>query len=529
MALNTPQLQFTNGESCKRWLESLPLTNAQSAQAALTQQIALVTQAKIAPADLLGTLDALREPVAFVQTEIARKYTAKALPLEALEAALWTKSQALWQELINSYQKCLDAHVKGDPGLRDQGPLIVMRCLDYLSNAMYEYCRVYRQVPADLWQKLHQQYACAEQGGFALAVVADSPGLQETITSCTTAYCQALLLQLANPCALSGRQMDLLALWIGKWSGLVGLSPLSLPPSAIPALAVDISSNAGPALAEGLAGLAGTRYLDLEQLGRALRQLITQLKQGQTPAQLGLGENARQPGCENLLMLLYIQWCRAGTGRSEPRKPTDEKAQVCLGMHAAHFYISGRAFRAPGSGPTRQEQNNMQMFGHVGERTQRELASAASSAVESWQLVNQSGSGFMCMLREPDAQLRIGHNQLVAVRRSAGKSFHLGIVQWLRVEENTELFAGVRLFPGNARAITVRPANYNPSLGIKSFERGLLLPELPPSTPTTLVLPAGWYQAGRVIQIHDDQKLDVKLVNLLERGSDFDRCTFGPV
>lgn len=529
MALNTAQLQITNGASCKRWLESLPLTNAQSAQSALTQQIALVSQAEIAKVDLLDTLEALREPVAYVQSEIARKYTAKPLPLEALEAALWTKTQALWQELINGYLLCRDAHVKGDPGLRDHGALIVMRCLRYLSSAMFDYSRVYRQVPADLWKKLHQQYVFAEQSLYSLAVVADSSGPQETVANCTTAYCQALLIQLANPCALSGRQMEFLARWVEKWSGHVGLSPLPLPPSAIPALAVDLTGNAAPALAEALAPLASVRYLDLEQLGRTLRQLITLLKQGQTPAQLGLGEDARQPGCENLLMLLYIQWCRAGTGRSEPRNPSAEKAQVCLGMHAAHFYISGRAFRAPGSGPTRQEQNDMQMFGHVSERTQGALASAVSSAVESWQLVNQSGSGFMCMLREPGAQLRIGHNQLVAVRRGASKVFSLGVVQWLRVEENTELFAGVRLFPGSARAVALRPANFNPSAGIKSFERGLLLPEIPPSTPTTLILPAGWYQAGRVIEIHGDHKQDVKLVGLLEKGSDFERCTVAPV
>ena len=134
-------------------------------------------------------------------------------------------------------------------------------------------------------------------------------------------------------------------------------------------------------------------------------------------------------------MLLYIQWCRAGTGRGEQRDPMEEKAQVCLGIHAAHFYIGGRAFRIPGASLSRQEEHDLQLFGHIGERTERTLASNQSFAVESWRLVNQSNSGFMCMLREPDAQMRIGHNQLVAVRRSSSKLFYLGLVQWLRVEE----------------------------------------------------------------------------------------------
>jgi hypothetical protein len=319
--------------------------------------------------------------------------------------------------------------------------------------------------------------------------------------------------------------MEFLVRWTEKWSGLVSLALLPLAPSAIPPLAIDLTGGAGPTHFEGVESPASMRYLDLELLGRTLRQLITRLKQGQTPAQLGLGADAHQPGCENLLMLLYIQWCRAGTDRGEQRNPGAEKAQVCVGMHAAHFYISGRAFRAPGSGPTREEHYDLQMFGHITERTQRALASAVTTAIESWQIVNQSGSGFLSMLREPDAQLRIGHNQLVAVRRGSSKQFYLGVVQWLRVEETTEMFAGVRLFPGIARTVAVRPVNFTPASGSKSFERGLLLPEFPPSAPTTLILPSGWYQSGRVIAIHDDQKQDAMLMDLLEKGSDFDRCT----
>ena len=227
--------------------------------------------------------------------------------------------------------------MQGDPGLKNHGALIGMRCLRYTSYAMFEHYRIYRQVPAELWKKLHQLYVFAEQSGFARATVTDTFSHQEAESSCAAAYCQALLAQLANPFALSGRQMEFLARWIEKWPGLVSLASQPLPPSAIPALAVNLAGSAGPVFAEGLEPLASLRYLDLEQVGRTLRQTITLLKQGQTPAQLGLGESARQPGCENLLMLLYIQWCRAGTGRSEQRQPTAEKMQVCLGLHAAHF------------------------------------------------------------------------------------------------------------------------------------------------------------------------------------------------
>ncbi len=527
MASNAGQLQFSDAASCKQWLESLPLTNVSAAQQTLMQQVELLQQSSIAPVDLLHVLEALREPILFVQTELARKFTGKPLPLDAGESILWARVQLLWMEFADAYLVCRDAHAKGDLRLMDSGALILVRAMRYVGAAMFDHYRIYRQVPPALWKKLNQLYVFAEQSGFARSAVSGSAKEHEAETTCLAVYGQALLAHLANPFALSGRQMNFLSLWIEKWSLLVTLAAKPLPPSAIPALAIDLAGEAGATFAEGLATTATLRHLDFELVGRTLRQLITLLKQGQTPAQLGLGADARQPGCENLLMLLYIQWCRAGTGRGEQRNSNAEKAQVCLGLHAAHFHISERAFRAPGASLSRQEEHDMQLFGHISERTERQLASHESMAVESWHLVNQSNSGFMCMLRDPEAHLRIGHHQLVAVRRGSSKLFYAGLIQWIRMDDDKSLFVGVRLFPGIARAVAVRPANFNaPGETKGGFERGLLLPELPaPTTPTTLLLPSGWYQPGRFVELHSEQKTVAKLVNLLEKGSDFERCT----
>jgi cyclic-di-GMP-binding protein len=525
-SLSAAQLQFTDSAGCKRWIETLPLTNLQLAQHSLSEQVALVRRANMIPAEMLRVLESLRDAVQFVQSELARKYTAKSLPLDAHEETLWNRAVGLWQEMTAAYLACRDAHVQGDPALRNHGALIVMRCLRYTAYTMFEHYRIYRQVPSRQWRNLHELYVFAEESDFAHTPVADIFNRQEADSTCCAAYSQALLAELANPFALSGRQMDFLARWVEKWSNQLNLSARPLPPSAIPALSVDLAGGAGPRFTEESEPVPSLRHLDLEQIGRTLRQNITLLKQGQTPARLGLGDDARQPGCENLLMLLYIQWCRAGTGRGEQRSMIEEKAQVCIGMHAAHFYVGGRSFRIPGASLTRQEEHDMQLFGHISERTERSLASIESAAVESWELVNQSNSGFMCMLREPNAGLRIGHNQLVAVRRGSSKLFYLGLVQWLRIEETSDLFVGVRLFPGIARAVVARPANFTAPSGVNGFERALLLPEMAvPATPATLILPPGWYQPGRFIELFGEQKQVAKLIGVIEKGSDFDRCT----
>src|SRR4051812_17980672 len=165
-SLSAAQLQFTDSAGCKRWLESLPLTNLQLAQRSLGEQIALARHAGLIPAEFLRILESLRDAVHFVQSELALKYTSKPLPLDANEESLWTRGVGLWQELIDAYLVCRDAHVQGDPALRNHGALIVMRCLRYSAYAMFEYYRIYRQVPAQRWRALNQLYVFAEQSDF---------------------------------------------------------------------------------------------------------------------------------------------------------------------------------------------------------------------------------------------------------------------------------------------------------------------------------------------------------------------------
>ena len=516
-------LQFSDSSTCKRWIEQLTLTNVQLTQQLLTVQLTSLSAESLQPIERLKILEVLREPVQFVQAESAKRYAGKPLPLEPGEAVVWNNVVQLWQESARNYQQCLKAYREGDLAIAPHAALITMRCLRLVGNVMHDYYRAYRQVPGTLWRELHELYSFAESHGFARIRVSDSFSRREPDSSCVESYVQALLAHLANPYALSVRQMVFVARWLERWSNLVGLVPQPLPMGPIPSLAVDLSGASGIVFGAGLEQSANLRYLDLEPLSKTMRQTINMLKQGQTPGQLGLGEDARQPGCENLLMLLYVQWCRAGTTRSEERTKHDEPAQVCFSLEAAHLHVGGgRAFRQPGD-ITARERQDLDTYGYI-TRTDME-SSGGNESIELWQILNHSASGFMCIQREPNGRRRVGHNQLLAVRRVVGRQYHLGMVQWLRMEDNGELYCGVRLFPGTPQAIAVRPSNFAPASNGR-YERALLLPEVPaPATPATLIMPAGWFQSGRFVEIFSDRKQVAKLLNLLEKGSDFDRGT----
>lgn len=519
-----PTLQFDDAASARNWVERLPLTNVQHAQRLLTEQLTLLGETDLPALERFHILEALREATALVQEESASRYVGKPLPLEESETAVWASVMELWRQTGHNYRQCLEAYRDGNLAIAPYAAQITARCLSLLYSQMLERYRIYREPPEILWRELNELYAFAEQHGFARIRVDDSAGRLDAESSCADVYVQALLVQLASPYALSDRQLDFVQRWSAKWAPLVGLSLQPLPPGPIPALAVDLDGATGAVPAAGLLPHPGLRYLDLEQLSRTLRQNITLLKQGQTPAQLGLGETARQPGCENLLMLLYVQWCRAGTGRGEERQEALEPATVCFGIHAAHYQIGGRReFRQPGE-LTAREQRDLDTYGYILSTPHAVAASHPDADTDIWQIFNRSASGFMCMLRGPAGKVRVAHNQLVAVRAGGSRQFELGMVQWLRFTENDELRCGVRVFPGAARAVAVRPSDFHP--GNNRYERALLLPEVPATnTPASVVLPAGWFQSGRFVEIFSDRRQTAKLLNLLELGSDFDRCT----
>jgi hypothetical protein len=286
-------LQFHDNAGCKRWIEQLTLTNVQLTQQVLTGQLAALGAASLTPLERLKILETLREPVHFVQAESAKRYSAKPLPLEPGEATVWNNVIALWQEVSRNYQLCLKAYREGDLTVAPHAALITMRCLRLTGSMLLAFYHVYRQTPAALWRGLHELYSFAESHGFARIRVQDSFAQREPDSSCTESYVQVLLAQLANPYALSVRQMAFVARWLERWATLVGIAPQPLPTSPIPSLAVDLSGTAGVVFGSGVEPHANLRYLDLEQLSKTLRQTINLLKHGNSPLQLGIVEEAR--------------------------------------------------------------------------------------------------------------------------------------------------------------------------------------------------------------------------------------------
>jgi len=516
--------EFSDAATAKAWLESVPLANVAAAQHQLLAQIQEFNRYATRAVSRLATLEALREAVQFVEIEQARRFTNRALPMAEAESTVFDETLALWEAMHVGYLHCLQAVGTDEAGIRAQAGTVCQRVLAYTGLKMFHYHRAYRQVPAREWRALHDGYARAEELGVAEDAVKDYLNRDVNETSPRIAYMRALLLGMANPNELSQRQLTFVAFLLERWAEKVEISAAA-PEEDMPPLIVDLQSDVcpereGPEAAE-------PRYLDVKRLAKSLRNRIGLLRKGESPAKLALGEDCVQPSCEQLLVFLYRQWCQAKQPRTTDRKHVPQEAQACNDMGAIHYYISGHVFKQPGETKelTAAQRDQIIAFGRVSTREDDDYSVVHGFLLEHWQIEDESSQGLKMVRRAGNPGKRYTHGQLIGLRPADSKNFMLGQVRWLVQNDAGDLYAGVRLLPGLTAATAVRATGLN-VVGAKYVQAVSLTAVQALNAPPSLVMPSGWFKPKRVVEVYVEGHVRVRLTEVIDRGSDYERCAY---
>jgi hypothetical protein len=517
--------EFTDGPSCAAWLAELPLVNVAPSQMRLLVQLHELNRFNMPPAERLKVLEALREPVYFVQAEQIKKLANKPLPLTQVGHDIFGHVVDLWQELLTGYQRCLMSTVEGK--LEGQAVLICQRGLDCVASSIFDHCRVYHAVPGACWLALHQLYRHVEEAGGSAVAVADS--VKKTDVNCAEVYVCALLFVLADPYEQLQKQLLQIHGWLERWARLVRVRRTPPEDKRLPPLLLDFCAAAGAYREADADGRSASHWIDTSELARTLKKCVVLLRKGESPSSLGLGEDCTMPGVEQLLVLLFRLWCEGKNARVQTRRSVSAKAKVCSTLASMHFQISGcKMFRQPGHATelTRRERDEIATFGHTSTRLEEEFIAAGGFATEDWLLQEESLSGLRIVRPAISAGARAdgryAHTQLIAVRPADARNFLVGAVRWLKSEENGDLHVGVRIVPGVPKAVAVRPTGINAQS--QKFVPALYCPALPAlATPASLVLPLGWYRPKRVLEVYIDASELLLLSSVIERGSDFER------
>ena len=519
-------LEFRDSASCSAWLQTLPLINVGPSQGRLLGALEELNGFTLAATERLKILEILREPVVFVQAEHSKKFSGKAVPLARQEREIFHNVCALWDALGTGYRHCLQALAgPGGGGLGNQGAMIVQRALWCTGQKIAEHFKAYLDVHAEDWTRLHRLYAYAGERGFDDQSVSHPLFKGDVETTPTETYVHALLLHMANPQEQTPRQQAIISRWLERWARTVSISAEAPADAGAAPLSVDLAGSSG-ASREAKSG--GTvRYLNVDDLGKSMRKRLALLRDGGSPESMGLGSDVPAAMATGMLAMLFHEWCENKPARGPARRSAPKTAEIATGIAAIHHFVTGLPFRQPGVATelTKKQREEIATFGRAS--TRDEEAIVQGFTLEQWTLEDESLAGFRLERPENGGGGRFNHHQLVAVRPADARLFIIGEFRWLAVSENYALRAGVRMLPGVPQGVAIRSTGINAVAAGEKYVQAIALPAVAAlHTPPTLIIPAGWYRPKRVIEVHSDKTEQLLLTGVLERGSDYERCTY---
>ena len=520
--LSTESQPITDVKACEAWLANASLADPRRACHELTMLLESLEELPPRDSDYLEILERLREPIAVAQHEHTKRFATRPLPLKDYEQAAFHQVVDLLTTFGRGYRRLLEsmiderpAHLR--PALQGKEALLAQRALDCVVDLMLVHYRCRREIDGELWRDLHQLYRIAEGLGVEKAEV---PTGRRKVSSAVEVYNRALLLALANPYALTARELG----WLRRWSAMWGYKvELQREAEAFEGYAVDTAGNEGPQWRSNAEAGPAVRFLSTAALRRSVGSRIKKLEAGADPQELDLGKDCVQPECGRLLRTLLRAWTERPAPRQFARRLAPERTEVVSGLAAIHTAVGGKVLKSQARHWDYTRRDAEQLFIYQGVGGSGGEAAPAFTA-EKWETLDESAIGFRLRRKGPGE--RLYHQQLLALKPAGAKVFMLCEVRWLVVGFDESLTIGAQALPGPAAAAAVRPAS-RPGEVPENYSHGFVLPEVA-GQPSSLVLPVGWFQLERLIEVRVGEEIPVRvrLQSHLRRGYDFDLASF---
>jgi cyclic-di-GMP-binding protein len=436
--------------------------------------------------------------------------------LEAADQAL-----ALWQILWEQYSACLKPLLEGDPDLAGVKSKLLQRGLYVGKQLVLVHGLARRVAPPALWQELHAYYRLAEMLECAVTSVSDDLMPNAIGISCYSTYSHALLLGLADPCAMSVRQIELTDRWLALWARKIFPYERQRETEG-PVIVVDLDSPAGAALV-GVAPRhppASMRFAYPGKLATSVRGRLKRLQAGANPAELQLGHDCSVEQCTTLLGYLDARWYQTPRRSGDIPRATIE---LCAGgLDAAYFRVGGRTFerKDPSGRLSFQAAQHLQTLAALTDYDRGREDAERAWAWERWSGAYEWREA--AITRAASSQHRWALDQLVAVRDE--ERVRLGYTIRVALDTHGELALSLRLYSGAPKAITVRPLST--AVAEEPPLPALLLSETP-DDKESLILPPRSFNPSRVLRSIDaGAERRFRLTRLLQRGADFERVAF---
>jgi hypothetical protein len=534
-------MDYRNPAECLDLLKRLNPVNIDETQSAISDMVGGLLQGSAPLNQHLEVLETARETITLVQGEMARRYATHSLPPDGDDNATLKRVVSLWRKLADSYAEITRRDATSGT-LDDQRALLAQRRVHYKGLALIEYFRAHRAVPTGMWAELHESFSMAEAQGVADIRVADALNQVWRAQSATEAFISFLLVDLSNPFGRGEREFNWICRWAQRFAPYCSLlGAKDADPAVKPtSYGIDLAADHGLRPIGVLSASSRTlRRFDGSRLAGQIQAVLGQLKQGVTPASLGLGTDCASAASAKLFLSLYRPWGLASVGRRFPRRGGRGQIELTADWLAIGLHVQGKLFEQPGGAASARSLRSDITLLTFGERAdgrslddvelqRRSEADKLGFVCSRWDIRDQSVGGFR--LAQKASTERLEHHQLVGVRPADGDHFLLGQISWLMFQDDGTLEAGVNMLNGIPRVVAARQVGVQ-GVARGAFQQAFALPETPAlKRPESLVLPGGWFQPHRVIEIHDDGKArQLRLTTLLQRGANYDQVAYEAV
>ena len=175
---------------------------------------------------------------------------------------------------------------------------------------------------------------------------------------------------------------------------------------------------------------------------------------------------------------------------------------------------------------TAKQRQEIATFGRLATRDDEDFSQIQGYALEQWQMKDESTAGLRIGRIKGVRGQRIAPGTLMAVRPDGAKHFVVGSVRWVQWMTDDSIMAGVRAIPGSPMPVALKQTGLNAAKD--PWHQGFMMPAVElVKASNTVIMPAGWFKPGMVLEVQADKPWRITLIDVLERGAEFERCTYG--
>lgn len=436
-----------DARKARHWVAALPRANALATQQSLGQALDSLASQRLDGSQRLGVLEELRPAIGESIGLLKGEYAASPLPLDAGRAAAAQQVENFHLALAQAYRKAaveICAPEGNIPMLRGGTvALALARSAWHFSQSLAVAWRVYR-APADgAWQGLHRVHRFALESKLDNRQVADP--LAGSPTELRVLYLQALLMAVTHPLAFSQGEQDSLWQITADLAGRCRLLRLEPAGNAPP---VPEDADRGPGA--GALDDAPTQWLDMAAFVAEVDAALSRQRDGFSSLVPSRGIGLRV----TVDMLLRLKRAFGlAAARAHARLPGGHAIRTVFGLSSLHFYLAGQrdfdAFLRHASQ-------------HASHGRRAEWANVSTDAsrvpIHEARVLDQSLGGYrMSWAQASQIRARVGELVgLTLAESDEATEWMLGVVRWLRYEDDGGLSAGVELVARRTAAIGLR-------------------------------------------------------------------------